>query len=170
MKPINRLNKFFSEKEFELEKQFGMEYLYGDLNTTVNYYSINLNETDMDDLYGETPNNLVALNTPISLPCIYQLTKSENKSYNDNTTMRFEESGNLIIHIYLDILRDLGIKLNYGDFIGFQLNEKAEMMFTIANPANFHFENEKTLGGYKSFFKTVICTPTDKEELNFKYL
>ena len=51
--PIERLNKFFSAEDFELEIGFGREWLEGDINIKVILYQVDREETTTDDIYGE---------------------------------------------------------------------------------------------------------------------
>jgi hypothetical protein len=49
--PITRLTKFFDAEDFDLEIDFGREYVEGDLNMTIVLYSVDIEKTDSDDVY-----------------------------------------------------------------------------------------------------------------------
>ena len=51
--PITRLTKFFDNEDFNLEVDFGREYMEGDLNMTIVLYSVDIEKTDTDDVYKE---------------------------------------------------------------------------------------------------------------------
>ena len=51
--PIERINKFFSQDDFDLEIDFGREWLEGDINIKVILYQVDREETTIDDIYGE---------------------------------------------------------------------------------------------------------------------
>ena len=62
--PINRLNKFFDEIDFGIEKEMAREYLEGDLNFTVVLFQVDINETMVDDVYGEAKSNEIKFKLP----------------------------------------------------------------------------------------------------------
>ena len=49
--PIERINKFFSQDDFDLEVDFGREWLEGDINIKVILYQVDRTETTNDDIY-----------------------------------------------------------------------------------------------------------------------
>ena len=51
--PITRLNKFFSNEDFDLNIQIGQEYLHGDLNMKLVLYRVDAESTDTDSVYAE---------------------------------------------------------------------------------------------------------------------
>ena len=55
--PINRNNKFFSDEDFQLEQDFGMEYM-SDINQTVILFRVDKQRSLNDDLYGEARKEL----------------------------------------------------------------------------------------------------------------
>lgn len=165
-KPINRLNKFFSEQEFQFEIELGLEYLQGDLNTTVILFAVDKAKTQVDDLYGEAYASEITIKPPIEIPAYIHFQETENKSYNDNGTLRFEEYGNLKISFYLKTLKDLNIDVCYGDFIGYRADEETIIYFEVSDDNQKHFNNSKTFGMYKPYYKTVLCVPTDKSQFN----
>jgi len=55
--PITRLNKFFSQEDFNLEVEFGREWLDGDINIRVILFQVERGESLTDDIYGEAGRN-----------------------------------------------------------------------------------------------------------------
>ena len=51
--PINRVNKFFSEEDFNLEISMSRECFEGDNNMSVILYRVNREMTESDNIYGE---------------------------------------------------------------------------------------------------------------------
>ena len=52
--PITRVNKWFSEEDFNLEIEMGREAIEGDGNFTLILYRVDRQLTESDDLYGES--------------------------------------------------------------------------------------------------------------------
>jgi hypothetical protein len=73
--PITRINKFFSEEDFNLEISMGREAIEGDGNFTVILYRVNRDMTEFDDVYGEASINGVRY---------YQTTHFTVTSYTNN--------------------------------------------------------------------------------------
>ena len=45
-------------------------------------------------------------------------------------------------------------------------NETTIKYFTVANDGKIFSDNAHTIGGYKGFYRTIICVPTDLDEFN----
>ena len=65
--PINRSNKFFSGDDFDLEIDFGREWLEGDINIKVILFQVDRQKTNTDDVYGEAPKNGIMFKPPVEL-------------------------------------------------------------------------------------------------------
>ena len=111
--PINRVDKFYSEEDFDMEIQMGREYLEGDLNFTVVLYRVDRDKTWTDDIYGEASAEEVRYHTPVEIKVLLNLEASEPKTYNPNGTMRFEEYGKLSLNVYVEQLQVLEVDISY---------------------------------------------------------
>jgi hypothetical protein len=163
--------KFFSEKEFDLQQRMAEEYI-SFLGQKVYLYPINHNESDIDSLYNEGVSTEIRLEDPIELQCIVEMVDPTNKAYNDDNTFRILELGNLLLHILTSELNKKKCFPKYGDYILFQAHDNISpenLVYQIVNDASRTFENVKTFGGFKTYYKTIICTPVDKGELQFEY-
>mgnify|MGYP003657886433 CR=1 FL=1 len=65
--PITRLTKFFDNEDFNLEVDFGREYMEGDLNMTIVLYSVDIEKTDTDDVYKEVKAQDIRFFPPVEL-------------------------------------------------------------------------------------------------------
>ena len=65
--PITRLEKFFGQDDFALEIEMGREYLNGDLNFTLVLYSVDIQKTNKDDVYGEVQQDGIQFLAPVSI-------------------------------------------------------------------------------------------------------
>jgi len=163
-KPINRLNKFFGEDEFNFEIEMGMEYLESDLNTSVILYRVDKEKTQVDDLYGEAYADEITFKPQVEVAAYVDFENSDNKAYTSDGKMRYEEYGNLKVSFFLKTLKDLDIDICFGDFIGYRVDEETIINFEVTDDNQKHFNNSKTFGGYKSYYKTVLCVPTDQSQ------
>jgi hypothetical protein len=164
--PIERLNKFFSQDDFDLEIDFGREWLEGDINIKVILYQVDRVESTIDDIYSEAGNGEIRFKPPIEIPVNFNYAAPTNKNYNSDGSLRFLERGNITLGVYQDTLDELKIDISYGDYIGYPENETTIKYFTVANDGKIFSDNAHTIGGYKGFYRTITCVPTDLDEFN----
>ena len=164
--PIERLNKFFSADDFELEIDFGREWLEGDINIKVILYQVDRVETPVDDIYGETGKNNIRFKHPVEIPVNFNMAGPTNKNYNTDGSMRYIERGNITMGVYQETLDELGVDISYGDYIGYPETETKIKYFTVSNDGKIFSDNAHTIVGYKGFYRTITCVPTDLDEFN----
>ena len=163
--PINRINKFFSEEDFNLEVSFGREAIEGDGNFVVILYRVDRERTESDDLYGEAVKDGIKFFPPVELRVIPIIDAPENKVYNSGAgSLRHLEDGKLTFGIYEAQLAELDVELSYGDYIGYAVNETEVRYFTVVNDGVKNYDNAHTIMGYKGAFRTVVCSQTDENE------
>lgn len=167
----NRIDKFFDDNEYDLETQMAIEYLT-DINQKVYIYPVDISQSNLDDIYHETYKNETVFQDPIELDALIEVLQPQNTTYNDNKTLRINEEGNLLIHILIRELKTKNCRPKYGDYIVYMADDGFDvipLVYQIANDGNKFFENSKTWGGFKSHFKSLVCTPVDKNELNITF-
>ena len=164
--PITRVNKFFSDEDFNLEVDFGREWLEGDINIKVVLFQVNQGESLTDDIYGEAGTNEIRFKTPVELTVNFKMDVPKNESYNPNGSLRHLEHGNITFGVYQSHLDELGVEINYGDYIGYSETEDKMTYFTVSNNGIIHSDNTHTILGYKGFYRTVTCVPVDPSEFN----
>lgn len=164
--PITRLNKWFSGSDFNFEVSIGREFIEGDGNFTVILYKVNRNMTESDDVYNEASVDGIRTFPPIELKVMPLMGDSENKAYNPNGTLRFSQDGQFTFGIYQEQLDELDTDIDYGDYIGYAVTETEIRYFSVADNGIKNFDNKHTIFGYKSAFRSILCSPIDKTEFN----
>lgn len=163
--PINRINKFFSEEDFNLEVSFGREAIEGDGNFVVILYRVDRERTESDDLYGEAVKDGIKFFPPVELRVIPIMNEPENKAYNSGSgSLRYLQDGQLIFGIYDAQLEELDVELSYGDYIGYQVSETDIRYFSVTNDGVKNYDNKHTIMGYKGAFRTVVCASVEEDE------
>ncbi len=162
--PITRINKFFSEEDFNLEISMGREAIEGDGNFTVILYRVNREMSESDNLYGEASKDGIRFFPPVELKIIPILAPPENKTYNPNGTMRYIQDGQLKFGIYDAQLTELKTTLSYGDYIGYPVTETEIRFFSVSDDGIKNFDNAHTIMGYKGAFRSITCAPVDGSE------
>lgn len=162
--PITRINKFFSEEDFNLEISMGREAIEGDGNFTVILYRVNRDMSEYDGLYGEASKDGIRFYPPVELKVIPIMAAPENKTYNKNGGLRYLQDGNLTFGIYDSQLSELDTTLSYGDYIGYPVTETEIRYFSVVNDGVKNYDNKHTIMGYKGAFRTVECATVDANE------
>ena len=164
--PITRVNKFFSQEDFNLEVDFGREWLEGDINIKVILFRVDQGKSLTDDIYGEAAKNEIRFKAPVELTVNFQMEAPRNEAYNPDGSLRHLEHGNIVFGVYQSHLDELGVDINYGDYIGYAETEDNMTYFTVANNGIINSDNSHTIVGYKGFYRTVTCVPVDPSEFN----
>jgi hypothetical protein len=161
--PITRLNKFFSEEDFNLDISMGDEWLGGDMNFTLVLYRIDRQRTISDDVYGETLEDGIQFLPPIEFKGYVQIEASTNVDYGSSRLSQ-SEPGNLKVGVYQKQLEELDIDINFGDYIGYYETENRVRYYTVVNDGRVLSDNKHTYGGYKPFYRSILASPvTDNE-------
>jgi len=165
--PITRVNKWFSESDFELEIQMGRENLEGDGNFTIILYPIDRTLSEFDTLYGEASKDGIKFLAPIELKVIPIMAEPENKAYNTNNGgLRYLDDGQFTFGIYDLQLTELNAQISYGDYIGYPVTETEIRYFSVVNDGIKNYDNKHTIMGYRSFCRTIVCAPVESSEFS----
>ena len=161
--PISRLGKFFGDRDFELEIEMGQEWLIGDMNFTCVLYKVDKNKIKTDDVYGEVIEDGVKFLPPVEFKGYVQIEAPSNVDYG-SAKLSQTEPGNLKVGVYQKQLEELGIDINYGDYIGYYEDETRVRYYSVVDDGRVFSDNKHTYGGYKAFYRSVIAAPvTDNE-------
>lgn len=161
--PINRLSKFFSYDDFDLEMSMGEEWLHGDLNFNLVLFRVNRKDTNVDNVYGEAGKGEIKFFPPIEFKGYVTIAGPENKTYS-NGLGRYLEAGNMTVSVYKHHLDELDIEISYGDYIGYYENEDRVRYYEVVNDGRVTSDNKHTYGGFKSYYRTLLCTPVSEDQ------
>ena len=161
--PITRLNKFFSQDDFDINIQMGQEYLHGDLNMKLVLYQVDRSKTDTDDVYMEVGKDEIKFFPPVEFNGLVKIEEPKNSSYK-NGVVRYSEPGNLTISVYIKHLEELNIDIRYGDFIGYSDTEDKIRYYTVTNDGKVTSDNKHKMFGFKPHYRTITCVPAQENE------
>jgi hypothetical protein len=161
--PISRLGKFFGENDFNLEVGMGQEWLIGDMNFTCVLYRVDKNKIKTDDVYGEVVQDGIKYLPPVEFNAYVGIAAPENKMLG-TTRIDQLEPGNITVSVYMKTLDDLGIDIDFGDYIGYYDSENFVRYYTVVNDGRVVSDLKHTYKGYKPFYKTIIAAPVGPNE------
>lgn len=165
---IVRNTVFYSENDYNFETQIGLDYISQDMNQSVFVFQVDRDKTEVLDLYGESVGeNSISYKEPVEINVIFKLDAATNKSYDKSQNLaRYLQVGNLTFHVYEKTLKDNKIDISYGDYIGIQITPDQMEYFVVTNDGRVNFDNKHMMYGFKSFYRTILCSTVDKSEFN----
>jgi hypothetical protein len=161
--PITRLSKFLSNDDFDLNIQMGQEYLHGDIDIKLVLYSVDITKTSTDNVYAQTIKDNIVFHQPVEFNGTVKIEQPKNATYNAGFN-RYNEPGNLIVSVYINHLKDLGIDKKYGDYIGFAESETKLRFYSVANDGKIVSDNSHNMLGLRPFYRTITCVPAQESE------
>lgn len=163
--PINRMNKFFSGEDFNLEIEMGREFVEGDLNVTLILYRVDIQNSGTDDLYGEARKDEINFFPPVEIRVVPIIDEPINKAYNSNAgSGRYEESAQFKFGIYEKQLNELDIDISFGDYIAYPVSETEMVYYSVVDNHVKNFNNKHTIYGFKGAFRTITCAEVNENE------
>lgn len=166
--PIKRNNKFFGKEDFDLELNFSMEYMEQDMNQTIILYEVDLEKTKVNSVYKEATKESIRFKTPVEVPCIYEIQDAEMKPYDTKLVKGvYSKPGKLTFSVLIKTLEELKCDIKRGDYIRIDLTEELCYYWTVTNDGKVQsFANKNTMYGTKPYFRTIECSPIDKNEFS----
>lgn len=163
--PITRLNKFFSEEDFNLEIEMGMEWQMGDMNFTVVLYRIDRERTNNDDVYGEAMSEGIQFLAPIEVKGLVKIEAPTNSDYGSSKLSQLEP-GNMTFSVYQSHLDQLAVEISLGDYLAYYETEDRVRYYSVVNDGRVTSDMKHTYGGYKKYYRTIIASPVTNNEFN----
>ena len=166
--PITRNTKFFSAEDFDLEIGFATEYLEQDANQTIILYRVDLQKTNVNDIYKEADKNAIRYLPPIELPVIFEISDAELKAYNSKTQKGiYSQTGKLTFSVLLKTLEEYDCDIVRGDYIGIQITPDNREYFVVTDDGRVGtMSNKMTLYGSVPYARTITAAQVDLSEFN----
>ena len=161
--PITRLNKFFSEEDFNLEMDMGMEWQLGDMNFTVVLYRVDRQRTNNDDVYGEALSDGIQFLVPIEVKGLVKIDAPTNSDLGA-TKLSQLEPGNMTFSVYQSQLDQLAVEISLGDYLAYYETEDKVRYYSVVNDGRVNSDMKHTYGGYKKYYRTIIASPVTNDE------
>lgn len=155
--PINRNNLFYSEEDFIMETDIMEGYIEEDLNQSVVLYQVDRKRTQLNSVYKETKNNVV-YKAPKEIPCMYEISDSELKTYDNKTSNGVYTIKNLTFYVMPTTLKKYGCDINRGDYVGVLIDVDRMYYFTVVNDGKVNTSNPHYVGSYKAGWRKVECS------------
>lgn len=164
--PINRNNFFTSNATIDMQIGIGMEYVNKILNQTVVLYQVDIENSNVNDIYQESNFEDIHFKTPIELNVMYKLNPGELKTYDTSAIKAYYvKVGQLEFQVYQKELEENDCDIRRGDYIGVQVTPERMEFFIVADDGRVNYDNRHTMFGTVPYFRSIKCTAvSDKTE------
>ena len=157
-----------TNNSFELDVMYGRNYLQTDNAQEVILHKINIIETKSHNLYGQTKARDKKFMTPVRLSVMVSVDASKQEFYGGNQGgIVRDDTGNLSFGIYLKELEEKQVDVDRGDIIEYNMSGEKNRYYEVENANNVTDETNKTIGGFKPYFKRVTATPVKEDVVPF---
>lgn len=162
----NRYGLFWNEQSFNLEVEFGREYINKDINNFVTLHRIDVIKSKVDDLYGEADADEKVFQKPVKLRGMVDIQAGDQKYVSNGGVVR-DDSGELIFRVYLKELEERGVEINRGDILAYNLSGGKERYYEVSNANAVTDETDKTIAGMKPYWKKIVAVPVKGDVVPF---
>ena len=165
--PISRNNLFYDETSFQYEMMIGKNYLEQDVNQTVVLYQVDIEKSNLDDIYEESKKDSIVFKPPVELHCLYTIEEGTLKGYEKSKNLgTYVQQGKMHFSLYQATLDELDAEIKIGDYIGIQVTPEKMMYWVVVNDGRNNFDNKKSVFGYKNPWRKIECAHIDENEFN----
>lgn len=164
--PINRNNFFTSKSSIDFQIGIGMEYVNKVINQTIVLFQVDLENSNINDIYQESKFEDLHFKTPIELNVMYHLKPGELKTY-DTSAIRayYVKLGQFDFQIYQNELDENQCDIKRGDYIGLQVTPEHMEYFIVTDDGRVNYDNKHTMMGVMPYYRSIKCaTVSDKTE------
>ena len=163
-----RYGLFMSENSFNLEVEYGRNFLQTDNAQIVTIYKVNITKTKTHSLYGQTKTKDKKFFTPVTLNVMVNVNPNE-QSYYGNTPggITREDTGKLVFGVYLKELEEKKLEIDRGDYVEYNMSGTKYRYYEIENAENVVDTTDKTIGGFKPYWKQITAVPVKEDVVPF---
>jgi len=164
----SRYGAFMTENSFDLEVAYGRNYLETDNVQEVTVYRLNVLKTKSHDLYGQTKTKDKNFFAPVKIKAMVTVEPNQQSYYGNNPGgITREDTGNLVFGVYLKELEEKQVEINRGDYVMYNQSGEKNRYYEIENAENVVDSTNKTIGGFKSYWKQVTAVPVKEDVVPF---
>ena len=162
-----RYGLFMSENSFDLDIMYGRNFLKSDNVQYITLHKINVIETKSHNLYGQSKPQDKKYMPPIKLNVVVNVEESKLEYYGQNQGgISRDDTGNLVFGIYFKELEEHNIDIDRGDIVEYNLSGTKNRYYEVENSNAIPDTSSKTIGGFKNFWKKIICVPVKSDVTN----
>lgn len=164
-----RFGLFMSENSFDLDVEYGRNFLKSDNIQYVILHRINIIETKSHSLYGQAKSVDKKFMTPVRLNIMINVEASAQTYYGGASGgITRDDTGKLVFGIYLKELEEKNAEISRGDIVEYNLSGEKSRFYEVENANMVSDETKKTIGGFAPYWKEVTAVPVKTDVFNFE--
>lgn len=163
-----RYGLFMDDNSFDLEIEYGRNYLSQDVNYFIILHRVNVVESNVDDFYGEAEASEKKYFPAITLDVMLDIEDSQQNYYGDaEGGITRDDTGNLVFGIYLKELKEKGVDISRGDIVEYNMSTEDSRFYEVENANNVSDTTDKTIAGFKPYYKRIIAIPVKEDVVQY---
>lgn len=166
----SRYGLFMNDNSYELELMYGRNYISTDIKHEILLYKLNIVESKVHDLYGQSEAHEKSYLTPINLVGLVDIEDSEQRTYGDDNGLVRDDTGNLVFTVYLDELKEKNVDIDRGDIIEYNFSGVRNRYYEVFNANKITDNTQKSIGSFKPFYRKIIALPVKEDYTHLEKL
>jgi hypothetical protein len=163
-----RMGLFMSDNSFDLDVMYGRNFLQTDNAQKLWIHKINLIETKSHSLYGQAKTSDKKFLAPVEISIMVTIAEGQQEYYGGNAGgIARDDSGNISFGVYLDELKEKELEIDRGDIIEYNMTGEKNRYYEVESANNVVDETNKTIGGFKPYWKKVVGVPVKEDVVPF---
>jgi hypothetical protein len=163
-----RYGLFMTENSFDLDVMYGRNFLQTDNAQEIILHKINIIETKSHSLYGQTKTRDKKFFPPVRISVMVNVAESKQQNYGDNLGgIVRDDTGVLSFGVYLKELEEKQVDIDRGDIIEYNMSGQKNRYYEVENANNVTDETNKTIGGFKPYWKRITAVPVKEDVVPF---
>ena len=163
-----RMGLFMTDNSFDLDVMYGRNFLHTDNAQQVIIHKINIVETKSHSLYGQTKSKDKKYMTPVPISVMINVEDGSQEYYGNNPGgITRDDTGTLTFGVYLKELEEKQLDIDRGDVVEYNLSGEKNRYYEVESANNVTDTTNKTIGGFKSYWKRVTAIPVKEDVVPF---
>lgn len=159
----DRYGLFMNENSYELDMMYGRHYQQQDVNFVIKVYRVNVIETKAHKLYGQAKAKDKRFFSPVELNAIVDIEDNEQTFLGNQQSLTREDSGNIVIGLYLKELEEKKTEINRGDIIEYNVSGDKPRYYEVENAQNVSDVTSQSIAGMRPYWKKVTAHPVKED-------
>jgi hypothetical protein len=163
-----RMGLFMTDNSFDLDVMYGRNYLQTDNAQEVIIHKINIIETKSHALYGQAKTKDKKFMTPVRISVMVNVETGKQEFYGGNAGgIARDDTGAITFGVYLKELEEKQLEIDRGDIIEYNMSGEKSRYYEVESANNVTDETNKTIGGFKTYWKRVTGVPVKEDVVPF---
>lgn len=159
-----RYGLFMNENSFNVDIMFGRNYMKTDVVNQVKVYRINIVESKTHDLYGQAKSSDKKYFAPVAVNAMITVEDQQQSYYGDGQGgLTRDDTGPLTFGIYLSELEEIGLEINRGDIIEYNMSGDRDRYYEVENAQNVVDSTSQTIAGFKPYWRQITAIPVKED-------